>query len=70
VAEEALCFARVAQKDYYDQRHDPIDLEPGDYAALVLHNGYKMKGNLPDHFSYLDRKAHEVNECPSTSESS
>jgi len=46
-AEEALAFARVTQKDYYDQRHQALDLKPGDYAALVLHKGYKLKGNLP-----------------------
>ena len=45
-AEEALNFAKVAQKDCYDRSHQPIDLKPSDYAALVLHHGYQMKGNL------------------------
>jgi hypothetical protein len=46
-AEESLNFAKVTQKEYYDQRHQPIRLKPGDSAMLVLHRGYKLKGNLP-----------------------
>jgi hypothetical protein len=51
-AEEALAFAKITQKDYYDRRHQPIELKPGDHAALVLHKGYKMKGNLPKKVGY------------------
>ncbi|CAI9633108.1 unnamed protein product [Alternaria burnsii] len=39
-AEEALNFARVLQKNTYDQSYQAIDLKPGDYAALVLYHGY------------------------------
>jgi hypothetical protein len=46
-AEEALNFAKVTQKEYYDWRHQPINLKPGDSAMLVLHHGYKLKGNFP-----------------------
>jgi len=35
------------QKEYYDRQHLPIKLKPGDLAMLVLHYGYKLKGNLP-----------------------
>jgi hypothetical protein len=41
-AADALDFATMNMKFYYDRRHTPMFLAPGDWALLRLHHGYNI----------------------------
>lgn len=41
-AEEALKYASMRMKWYYDQQHRPISFEPGDKVFVKLHKGYAL----------------------------
>jgi hypothetical protein len=43
-AEEALAFANVSAKTYYDKKHQPLQLQPGTDVFLRLHKGYTIPG--------------------------
>ena len=43
-ATEATAFAMAKAKMYYDTRHMPLLLRPGDKAYLRLHHGYELPG--------------------------
>ena len=52
-AADALDFAAMNMKYYYDRRHTAMFLAPGDWALLRLHHGY----NIPIKFNYkLDQQ--------------
>lgn len=39
---DAIAFAQMSFKIYYDKKHKTIDLKEGDLALLRLHRGYKI----------------------------
>lgn len=43
-AGEAIAFANVKAKAYYDSKHKPLFLQPGEQALLRLHKGYNLPG--------------------------
>ena len=43
-AQDALAFASLRMKDYYDAKHKPIFFNVGDLVHLRLHRGYQMAG--------------------------
>jgi len=45
-AADALDFAAMNMKYYYDRRHTAMFLAPGDYALLRLHKGYDLPSEL------------------------
>lgn len=51
-ASDAIAFANAKMKVYYDSRHKPLLLKPGDKAYLRLNKGYK----LPEHHQKLSQR--------------
>src|SRR5438045_8428519 len=45
-AADALDFAAMNMKYYYDRHHTAMFLAPGDYALLCLHKGYDLPSEL------------------------
>lgn len=43
-AEDALAFANILAKSYYDSSHKPINIPKGSMMYLRLHHGYKIPG--------------------------
>ena len=43
-AQDALAFASLRMKDYYDAKHKPMFFNVGDHVHLRLHRGYQMAG--------------------------
>lgn len=43
-AQDALAFAAVRMKEYYDAKHKPMFFNVGDFVHLRLHRGYEMAG--------------------------
>lgn len=43
-AEDAIAFANVMAKAYYDSSHKPLNLPKGSKVYLRLHHGYKIPG--------------------------
>ena len=41
-APDAISFATMTQKYYYDRKHQPMFLNPGDEVLLRLHKGYDI----------------------------
>ncbi|RMJ21267.1 Integrase core domain-containing protein, partial [Aspergillus sp. HF37] len=41
-AEEAINFAMISMKKYYDRRHAPISFAEGDQVYITLHKGYSI----------------------------
>ncbi|KAI0994007.1 hypothetical protein K3495_g14176 [Podosphaera aphanis] len=41
---DAIKFAAMYTKHYYDKRHKPIFFKPGQYVSLRLHRGYQVPG--------------------------
>lgn len=41
-ASEAIAFANIKSKAYYDRRHKPLFLNAGDQVLVRLHKGYKL----------------------------
>ena len=39
---DAIAFAQMSSKIYYDKKHKTIDLKEGEFALLRLHRGYKI----------------------------
>lgn len=46
-AQDAIAFAAMKMKDYYDSNHTPIFFREGDYVNLRLHRGYHVPGSIP-----------------------
>ena len=46
-AKDAIAFATMKMKAYYDNRHTPMYFDVGDMVKLRLHRGYKVPGILP-----------------------
>lgn len=45
-AADATAFANAKAKIYYDSRHKPLLLKPGDEAYIRLHKGYNLPGKV------------------------
>ena len=43
-AQDALAFASLRMKNYYDAKHKPMFFSVGDFVHLRLHRGYQMAG--------------------------
>lgn len=41
-AKDAIAFAAMKMKEYYDRKHTPIYFKEGDWVHLRLHKGYKV----------------------------
>ena len=39
---DAIAFAQMASKYYYDRKHQPLFMKAGDYALIKLHHGYNI----------------------------
>ena len=50
-ARDCLALAKLAMKIYYDKKHMPLLMNPGDKAFLQLKQGYRIQGIKPDKFS-------------------
>ena len=50
-AADAQAYANIRMKERFDAKHQPLRLQPGDWAFINLHHGYKIPGQESSKFS-------------------